>query len=255
MKDRRDIPILLATIALLISSAAGQRAPLVPRETTPDPLVVDALDAGWLSPEERSALRVRHGIWTRDDLDKVPGSESDVTFRARLWDRIADDASAEPHQRARALASLGRGAEAIETLRKGGVDPTTLAERAAILLMLGRNEEAIDVAMSVVDRTSDPHETVEDALAEVSAIETILRAGAGDPRDFERMLDLLGDARSRIDRLDPRIRRWEGSLLLERGNAEEAIPALHEAIRDHSVRLDLVKLLLEANADVHAKDH
>ena len=231
MKDRGVIPILFATIAILISDAAGQRAPLVPRETTPDPLVVDALDAEWLSPEERSALRVRHGIWTRDDLEKVPGSESDVMFRARLWDRVADDADADPRQRARALASLGRGVEAIETLRKGGVDPTTLAETAEILLMLGRDEEAMDVAMSVIDRMSEPHATVEGALAEVSAIETVLRAGAGDPRDFERMLDLLGDARSRIDRLDPRIRRREGSLLLERGNAEEAIPALHESIR------------------------
>ncbi len=230
MTSRFGILAFLIPIWCVVSSAAAQRAPMVPMESSPHPLVIEALDAEWLTPVERSGLRVRHGTWTPEDLELVEGAAHAVAMRAGLWHRIADDADAAPRIRAIALTRLGRTPEALEVLDDAGSDVPTLAEKAAILLDLGRSEEAIDLASLVVERSPETPESIEGAMAEVSALETRLLAGGGDPRDFERMLDVLGAARNRIDRLDPDVRLREGVLLLGRGNPGEGVPALHEAI-------------------------
>ena len=230
MTGRRVMLACLAVAWSLVPAAAAQRAPLVPTESSPHPLVLEALDAEWLTPVERSGLRVRHGTWTPEDLELVEGAIHEVAARAGLWHRIADEPDATPRVRALALTRLGRSAEALDVLDRAGSDVPTLADRAAVLLHLGRTEEAIDLATLVVDRTGETPASIEAALAEVSALETRLLAGGGDARDFERMLDVLGAARNRLDRLDPDVRLREGGLLLGRGNPEEGVPALHEAI-------------------------
>lgn len=225
----RPLKALLLTLSFL-PTAVAQRTPLVPSDASPHPLVLEALDAEWLTPAERSALRVRHGTWTIEDLAVDPAASQDVASRSRLWHLVADDEDAETGLRARSLVALGRADDALELLDGAGDEPRILAERSRALLALGREADAGRVAEIVLDRSPETPETIDGALAEVSAIETRLLAGVGDARDFERMLDVLGSARSRIDRLDPRVRLREGVLLLGRGNAQEAVPALHESI-------------------------
>ena len=100
MTGRRVMLACLAVAWSLVPAAAAQRAPLVPTESSPHPLVLEALDAEWLTPVERSGLRVRHGTWTPEDLELVEGAIHEVAARAGLWHRIADEPDATPRVRA-----------------------------------------------------------------------------------------------------------------------------------------------------------
>ena len=49
---------------------------LVPRAVAPSPLLVEAMKAEWLTPEERSDMRLRHGTWGSEDLQSKPASKA-----------------------------------------------------------------------------------------------------------------------------------------------------------------------------------
>ena len=223
---------LLASLSAVVLSNAvafGQQMPLVPDVVAPSPLATEAIAAEFLDDLERAALRIRHGAWSGDDLDRIEGGRSAAAEIVGRWDAVLDDPDSSPAQRLRALGHLGRSDERgtlpLDDLR-GTVEVDALLARA--LLAEGRLDEAAALAQAVIEN-GDPTD-MEEGLAVVDAHRTRLAAGAGSPRDFEAMLDLLSGLRQRVDRVDPRPRLLEGRLLLERGNAGEGVPALHEAL-------------------------
>ncbi|MBQ72357.1 MAG: hypothetical protein CMJ67_05570 [Planctomycetaceae bacterium] len=220
----------LFTGLFLTATASGQeRAPMVPESVSPSPLVTQAISAEFLSEEEQAALRIRHGLWSMEDLSLVPGGRALAAADLGRWDLVVDDPEASVVQRVTALHHLGRSAEGrleLPSLEDGGLDSASI--RAATSLAAGEQERALDEADFVIDKVD--FNDMEEGLLAIEAYRTRLAAGGGDPRDFDVMIDRLGGLRSRVDRIDPRPRLLEGLLLLERGNTGEGIPALHEAL-------------------------
>ncbi len=235
----------IAGVAFASPAVAQERARLVPDSVTPAAIVTEAIDAAWLTDAERASLRIRHGLWSPDDLELVTGGLAQAAAAVGRWDLVADDANAPAAWRIEALVRTGRAKEAIEvaaaldeTLRQ---DAPVLAALAAAQLASGDAAASIATANRVIETADD--DDLEDGLAAVAAMRTRLAAGGGDPRDFETMLDRLGDLRSRVDRIDARPRLLEGSLLVERGNVGEGVPALHEALARDPRRADAWRML------------
>lgn len=213
-----------------ISGAAAQQGPppMVPESVSPSPLVVEAATAEWMTDVERAAWRLQHGLWSAEDVAMVENGAAIAAAAVGRWDLVAADADAGVVHRAEALVRLGRADEAIAVLADAPEDAPTLAARAAALEALGRLDEAVAIAGRAITLADDGD--MDDGLAAVAAMRTRLAAGGGEPRDFETMLERLAALRDRVDRLDPRPRILEGRLLVERGNLEEGVPALHEAL-------------------------
>ena len=218
-------------VLVMASSAVAQDVPLVPTEVAPSPLVVKALAAEYLTPQEQAALRIKHGTWLQEDIE-------DSLLRARAASvalRWSDESFSDPslHETLRARAQLGRGnaAEAIDIL-KDLQDIESIALRAQAMEQVGSPEAAAMQAQQAIDAfEADDDHTVTEVLAAVEAMRVRARISGAPSRDYQRMLDLLGEARDSIDRLDPRTRIAEADLLLARGKVGEAVPALHEALQ------------------------
>lgn len=221
---------LLAFTLSATPSASAQQGPppLVPESVTPSPLVVEAATAAWMTEVERAAWRLQHGLWSIEDLDRVDAGRAQVASTIGRWDLVVDDEEASPQLRAEAMLRLGRAGDAVSLLEGVAEDAPILAVRAQALEALGRLDEAVATADRAIEVADE--QDMEDGLAAVVAMRTRLAAGGGEPRDFETMLERLATLRDRIDRLDPRPRVIEGLLLVERGNLEEGVPALHEAL-------------------------
>ena len=170
-------------------------------------------------------LRLRHGAWSGDDLDRIEGGRSAAAEIVGRWDAVLDDPDSSPAQRLRALGHLGRSDERgtlpLDDLR-GTVEVDALLAGG---LAEGRLDEAAARRGGDRERRPDRHGGESGGGRRRR---TRLAAGP-DPRDFEAMLDLLSGLRQRVDRVDPRPRLLEGRLLLERGNAGEGSRGIHEA--------------------------
>jgi len=241
--------VIRLTAVLWLASAAPvfaqDRARLVPESVTPAAIVTEAIDADWLTDAERSALRIRHGLWSPEDLDRVEGGFARAAAAIGRWDLVADDASSPAAWRIDALVRVGRAPEAValaatlDEAERGAA--TVLAPLAAAQLATGDPETAIETADRAIAVADD--DEIEDGLAAVAAMRTRLAAGGGSPRDFETMLDRLADLRSRVDRIDARPRLLEGMLLVERGNTGEGVPALHESLARDPRRAEAWRML------------
>ncbi|MAC18382.1 MAG: hypothetical protein CMJ23_01670 [Phycisphaerae bacterium] len=228
---------VVAIVAMVIPSEAAkarQSAALVPDAVSPRSTVVDAIVAEWLTPAERSALRIRHGTWSPKDLESTPDATAQAAMGAGRWDLVADDSRASLAMRATAMVRLGRGLDALALLETATPDvaaaPRMMVARARALHALGRLDEAVIEADLAIAAAAKAVPTMAGELAAVEALRIRLAAGGGAPDDFERMLDRLSAARNGLDRLDPDPRLIEGLLLLERGNAAEGVPTLHETL-------------------------
>ena len=229
--DRISIRGLVLVVGLFMTTVAHgqQTAQMVPEAVSPSPLVTQAISEEFLNEEERAALRIRHGLWSTDDLSLVPGGRARAAAAVGRWDLVLEDPEASVVQRAIALHHLGRSADgllALQPLEERGLPGAAI--RAATLLAVGKQELALDEAEFVI-RTVDADDMDQGLLA-IDAYRTRLAAGGGEPRDFDLMLERLGELRNRVDRIDPRPRLLEGLLLVERGNLGEGVPALHEAL-------------------------
>ena len=61
--------LLSATLAVALAVQAGAERPLVPEAFTLEPVAQAAIDAAWLTDEERSSLRVFHGVVLSLDVE------------------------------------------------------------------------------------------------------------------------------------------------------------------------------------------
>ena len=213
------------------SANAQDGAPLVPREVAPDSLVVQALSADWLKPEELANLKVRHGTWEEHDL-----ADSDLRAQAsliamRVGDEIFNDELVSPLTRAEVLLHTGMYREVISALETtDGIESDAFRSQAWELL--GDSDAAANFAMRAIDVFRKTTEcTTGEVISVVNAMQVLGRAKGMPSDNYQKMLDLLADARESINRLDPRPRIAEATLLLDRGKLGDAVPALHESLK------------------------
>lgn len=229
------IAFFAAVVALLIAERADARQ-FVPEVVPPAEAVTRALEAAWLTDEERKDLRVAHGLWSQADLD-TPRRAARVALDA--WDLDAPalrDPAVPAAWRAEVHLRRGHFAEALTTV-EGDSSPQATAVRAEALFWLGRRDEAIAAASSL-DRLLEPigdakdAETIDpdDIVAAARAAVLRGRLEARSVDDWQRVLDALGGARQALDRLHWPSLLTEGELLADKHHEELAIPALMQAL-------------------------
>ncbi len=221
--------ILMCTTGSAVTAQDG--GALVPREVAPDPLVVKALSADWLTPEELATLKVRHGTWEERDLVDSELRAQASLIAMRVGNEIFSDESVSPHIRAEAFLHKGMHREALAVLELED-NVSSHALRSLAWELAGNTESAENSAKSCIDAfKGKPNPTAEDVLSVVNAMQVLGRTQGMPSENYQKMLDLLADARDSMNRLDPRPRIAEAQILLDRGKIGDAVPALHESLR------------------------
>ena len=228
----------LAVAAVLICSSVDVRianaqngAPLVPREVAPDSLVVQSLSADWLKPSELAKLKIRHGTWEEQDIADSELRAHASLIALRIGDDIFKTDAVSPSFRAKALLHSGLHREALAAIEMNtGIESDAL--RAQAWELAGDSDSASRFAQQAIDAyTQVTEHTAEEVLSAVAAMQILGRAKGMPSGNYQKMLDLLANARDSINRLDPRPRIAEAKLLLDRGKIADAVPALHESLK------------------------
>ncbi|MDA1008646.1 MAG: tetratricopeptide repeat protein [Planctomycetota bacterium] len=214
------------TILLAMTSIPAQ-AQIVPKSDAPSNAVVKAMEAPFLTVEERRAMRVAHGLWEQGDLGSVNDRALASTLMWNFDERI--DPGALPQLQARAHVQRGEANEAIAVLADRS-DVESCQLRAQALLSLGQHAAAADAARACIDSMKSNASPSRETIASVAeALLVLERVEPLDAKVFQSVLDALGSARE-ADRLDWRAPLAEGRILLAHHNNNDGIAALHEAV-------------------------
>ena len=96
------------------SALAQQGSPLVPDGFDLNESARKALEAEWLTDQERAKLRVRHGVWSEEDLSDPQLAADAALVTWRLDDPVFTDENVSVVTRAEAMLRRGRFQEALE---------------------------------------------------------------------------------------------------------------------------------------------
>jgi cellulose synthase operon protein C len=231
MHSMRHLLAGALTVLLVVAGAFAQAGGrLVPPSVPLNESASRALQAEWLTAEERASLRVFHGVW--DDRDLIsPELRAIASLHAwHLNDPVFDDDQTPAELRAEARLLRGDVEDALELL--AGVDSIHADRiRAEALEVLGRFEEA-DVA---IDRPVRQlmRQQIDEANELTDGVRALIvrsRLRGQPARDFQTMLDLLGRAHQELDRLYWPAKLIEGLLLIDKSHRREAVDALYETL-------------------------
>lgn len=256
-------------IALFLSLAAWAQpiAPVAPEDRGDEDragaigarrpqAVLDRVEAPFLDERDRAAIRVEHGLWTREDLED-PELGARIAFYAGALDHPAlSDPAAPAWVRARALVRTGRPAGALALLdASGDTSIGARATRARALELAGRTGDAVAVLGTIErDLTPDLDST---ALAEGAlALADLLRLrGPRDDAESEYLAinALLAAARER-EPLNWRVRWAEARLLYDHHNRSGAHDAALEALRLNPRAADPAVLIGHLSVDAFDMD-
>ncbi len=234
---RRVLGIIIALAIGIFANAPlwSQDRPLIPGRPSLMPAAREAISADWLTADERSQLRVFHGVW--DDSDLTTADRA-AFVALNAWDfsnpALANEAAdVTLRAEAKLLSGNPAGAVALLDAADAGDLPRFRAARirAEALEAMGRFEEARDVMAEPIrvmlrERIEDPAELTEGVRL------LILRANiAGQPaRDFQTIMRLIARVHQELDRLHWPAHLVEAQLLAAKDNEQDAILALHEVI-------------------------
>lgn len=205
---------------------------VVPGSAALLPSVREAIDAGFLTEDERRAGRVEHGAWEQGDLESP-----ELRAAAALVSWQTDDdrvlATEVPLLlRAEALRQRSRWADALALLdgTPQAAEPAGQLLRAQALAALGKFDDALQAARSAREGAHQRN-TAEAAAIEGRALSIEGQLTQVDPGQYQSVMERLGRAASQADRTDWRSRLAEGVLLFERHNLGESVGALREALQ------------------------
>ncbi len=225
--------LTLAFAACLAAAFQPQLATaqqLVPERFDLNPVAAQAIDAAWLTEDERRELRVFHGVWDDRDLTS-PTLQARVALNA--WDfnhPSLSDPSVPAELRAEAKLAAGELDEALALLEHAHSNWAARI-RAAALEGLGRTQHADEATAEPVQRMLRTRITDAGELTEGVRVMMIRARIQGQPaRDYQTMMDLLARAHQELDRLYWPAKLAEAELLLDKDNAREGIDALHETL-------------------------
>ena len=189
------------------------------------PSVQTLLDQVYLTDAERSAIRIKHGLWTESDLTTPALRARAAVVRGDFFDVSLDDPAASVEDRAEARWRRGEPEAALELLKsERSLRATRL--RAEALYDLGRAADAATELETLRRRmdTRDADELVEAVrgLMLLARINGASKSGS----EFQGMISQLGQARDELDRLSWRAPLAEALLLEEKNNYPEMGQAL-----------------------------
>ncbi|MEM7623044.1 MAG: hypothetical protein AAF235_07545, partial [Planctomycetota bacterium] len=217
-----------------IQAQTGEAQPGTPATPDVSPAVLRAVEAAFLTDDERRDLRLRHGLWTEDDLARAEDRAAAALTVGAERAIDTDDNRIPAVIRADAALRLGDPDRAIALLANDA-SPAAIRITAHALDVLGRPGDAIATASSLAARLSGSPLRDADAVAEAVRTLALRRRLAGPlvqgARDDARLLAMLKTAREDLDPLSWKVRVVEAELLFERHNLAEAAAAAQEALR------------------------
>jgi len=203
-----------------------------------DEAVAALMDQVYLSDDELRDLRVKHGVWLTADVEGssfrqarralVSGDYADPSFDAEgvdALDRI--EALVRRGQPDRALAEL-------DALPQRGTSLRALRLRGEACVDLGRRDDAeaalAKIPTLLAERDSTDADEVAHGVRGLILLARLRGADGSDSVGYQDQLNWLGDARDRLDRLSWSVRLAEAMLLYEKGEYEQAGPAVMETL-------------------------
>lgn len=199
---------------------------------TLSPAVERALDAVYLTDQERQDLRVFHGQWIDADLADPVLAARAALFAGDLGNPALDDPQADPLDRAEAMILRGDIREALDAFAEND-SMRALRLRARAYELLGDLDAVrtvTDIASTRLARlqSNDAETLTEGVRILIIRARTVgVEQGAGD---YELMVQLLATVRDGLDRLYWPARLAEMKLLDARDNRPQAREALLETL-------------------------
>lgn len=272
----RRCPRVVVGVVLGLLAASGQaqeeRAKALPLPAI-DEGVQQLLEQPYLTDEERADLRVRHGVWTAEDVSlpeelaqATPAQLARAAEAALLSGDVRHKALLDERTpallRARGMLLRGEPGDALRVLGDGEEGAGERAQvrlvRARALLDVGKREEArvllaeaeAELAKGGVSAGgAGEGGSARELAAMVESCVLLSRLQPAPPRgevaspkvDFQQLLNVLAHARDNVDRLAPEPSIAEVMLLLEKNSFDQASEAMEEAIalapRNHELWL------------------
>lgn len=207
-----------------------------PRTDSPDlsppPLaegVLKALEAAYLTDDERADLRVFHGVWTAADLSTPTRRARAALIAGVIDDRSLRDPAATPEDRAEAALLRGEPERSLELLA-GEMSARAVRLRAEALETLGKWDEAVAAVEPLTERLKRSSATAPEITEGVLAMLVRGRIRGVSANEYGQMMDLLGHAQQSLDRLYWPAVLAQARLLWEKDNGAEAQKALRQVL-------------------------
>ncbi len=199
----------------------------------------DLINADFLSDEERTALRIKHGLWNPDDLLN-PDHAARAALDAGAYDHpFLNDPNADPIAIAQAAIVRGDPRRAIGILNENP-EPHTPANRtltARAHEMLGQLDQTRAQLEALRQQLQSEQLSDADQIAwAAEGLLDLLRLN-GPQRDarseYEAITKLLANARENLDRTSWRVRLAEARLLYAHNNYQDGRNAAAETLALH----------------------
>ncbi len=212
----------------VVRMPGGRRDDVEPAEG-----VVKLLAQSYLTDEEKKDLRVFHGLWTPEDLD-TPARRAGAALASARWDDASlGEEGVRAEDRAEGLLALGELEACLATLPEAAdASPRAIRLRAQALEALGRAAEAARAIEPLLGREG----VFADAGEQIEAARAMMIRARVSPQDtpaggdFQKINQMLAEARQRSGSLDWRACLAEGELLYEKNNGEQAQEAAAQAL-------------------------
>ncbi|MSR18785.1 MAG: tetratricopeptide repeat protein [Phycisphaerales bacterium] len=249
-----------------LSGPQAAESVVVPSSVGLAPSVRAALEAPWLSSEQRQDMRIEHGAWNQGDLDTPNRAVAAAVLQWKFDEAQAGDPQIDPLLLGESLLQRGQCEDSIKALLAithqspipsaagqayapgvpapqppllpveiESADQASRVARASLLCAraleaLGRFPEAVAAARSGIAAATQAGDDPAAAAAAALAVALLGRLEGVTPAEYEAAMKNLGRIASTIDRADWRTRLAEGEILMEKHNPGEAVPALREAL-------------------------
>ncbi len=202
------------------------------------PALRELIQASYLSDDEKRELRVRHGLWTIDDVTKPRLAAKAALIRGAYDDASLRDVAADAEDRAEAMLFRGEVADALKVLGEM-TTARAIRLRAQALIDSGKIDEAsvqLDALLSLKSESEPAPGDADVEIARAALMRLRLQTANSAPITGDeveaisgRVLEILKVAREKHDRLGFAAPLLEAQVLAECDNHEEASQALQTA--------------------------
>jgi predicted Zn-dependent protease len=225
--------LLLLALALLLSPPALRAQDEEPAEGgKPElsPLVKRLLDDALTTDEQRRAMLIFHGQWDQVK-DPTPAEQARIALgRFDLTNKALADDAAPPLVRAEAALWRGEPEKTLAALAETESAQADLL-RARALEDLGRTAQAIAVLNPWREKLQkDQVTTAPELVAAAQGLADLAMLEGRPAQDYHLVMQLLGKARTEMDRLYWPANVAEAELLIDKDGRPDAAKALADAL-------------------------
>lgn len=242
MKSHHTLRCILAsTLLVTLTPLHGQEPPdgigirglqptSAPETPALNPALERALSTPGLSPDQRRAMRIFHGVWNPDDLDQPADRARAMLQMNDFDDPVWLEESIPAILRAHRLVEIGQCMDALSLL-EGEVAPQAHFLRARAFHDLGRIDDA-DAALEPIITAHNAGRLTsnEDLLSAAQALTLRARLRGEPAARFNEILGITSRIHQEIDRLYWPAKLLEARILSQKDNPQEAAQAIEETL-------------------------